>query len=202
VADFVSGRVEPGLTAIQLDLGVRQPIQGRSGVGNMSEEALLVAGDRVLTLHEVNGRAHNPAPVAHVFGTDLQPRGTLPFPQVEYRITDATPPDASGRFWAINYFFPGEQVLRADVDPLAERFGRGPTHARSPIVERLLAFVLTPDGIRLDDTPPLQLQLRADGEARNWEAIAVLEGRGLLVATDLFPETVLGFVPVEQLRAR
>ena len=45
------------------------------------------------------------------------------------------------------------------------------------------------------DAPPLQLQLRGDGKARNWEALAVLEGRGLLVATDTYPETVLGFVP-------
>ena len=33
------------------------------------------------------------------------------------------------------------------------------------------------------------------GVARNWEGIARLEGRGFLLVTDQFPDTILAFVP-------
>jgi hypothetical protein len=112
---------------------------------------------------------------------------------VEYRITDVTALDGQARFWAINYFFPDESELKPRVDPLAERYGRGPTHTQAEHVERLLQFHYTPAGLELVDRPPLQLALLPD-EARNWEGIVHLEGRGFLLVTDKFPETILAFV--------
>ena len=46
----------------------------------------------------------------------------------------------------------------------------------------------------LTDTPPILLRLDAS-VGRNWEGIARLGDRGFLIATDKFPETLLGFVP-------
>lgn len=190
----VAGTVGPGLSEVRLDVSNTPEVLPQTDADNMAEEALLVAGEQVLTFHEANGQALKSPPVAHAFGLDLQRREPLPFPRVEYRITDASPPDAQGYFWAINYFWPGETHLRVDGEPLATRYGRGPTHQANKHVERLLKFRLTPQGITLVNEPPLPLRLLKSKE-RNWEALAVLEGRGLLLATDHFPETLLGFVP-------
>jgi hypothetical protein len=191
---LVSGRISPALSSLWIDSDSRVEIPLQAGVENHSDEALLVAGGSLLTFYEANGERVNPTPVAHRFDADLTSTGTLPFVQVEYRITDVTVLDSQGRFWAINYFFPGDEKLRPDGDPLAERYGEGPSHAHYEQVERLLEFQYEPSGIRLVDRPPLQIELPSD-EARNWEGIARLDGRGFLLVTDKFPSTILGFVP-------
>jgi len=191
---LVLGKMSPDLSSLSIDSDKRTEIPLQGGVANQSDEALLVAGDGLLTFYEANGQAINANPVAHRFDADLAPAGTLPFVQVEYRITDVTTLDAQDRFWAINYFFPGDTDLRPEADPLAERYGQGATHARYEQVERLLEFQYKPSGISLVERPPLQLELPSD-EARNWEGIARLDGRGFLLVTDKFPGTILGFVP-------
>jgi hypothetical protein len=120
--------------------------------------------------------------------------GTLPFPTVEYRVTDATELDDDGRFWVINYFFPGELALRPSEDPIAAAYGEGPTHAARSGVARLLEMQVTAQGVTLVDRPPVQLEL-GPLSLHNWEGIVRLEDRGFLLVTDKFPETILGFVP-------
>lgn len=195
-AYLVSGKIAPDLSGITLDTDKMVKIPTQSGVDNMSEEAIIVTDDSVITFHEANGVAVNPKPVAHVFGLDLSDKGTIPMPNVEYRITDATTPDDNGVFWVINYFWPGEEVLKPEVDPIFEKYGKGPTHAASEGVERLLALQYTKDGIQIVDIPPIQLQLMADGSLRNLEAIARWDDQGFLVATDKYPTTIFGFVPL------
>ena len=195
---LVSGRMAPDLSSLILNPATRTEIVSQPEVGNKSEEALLVAGDRLVTIYEVNGAAINPSPVAHLFDMQLAPAGTIPFPHVEYRITDATAVDGEGRFWAINYFFPGDTELLPAGDPLAERYGQGPSHAQSETVERLVEFQFSHSGIVLADRPPIQLELLdtiLGGLGRNWEGLVRLDDLGFLVATDLFPETILAFVP-------
>jgi hypothetical protein len=195
---LVSGRMAPDLSTLVLNPATRAEITSQPEVENKSEESLLVAGDRLVTIYEVNGAAINPSPVVHLFDMQLAPAGTIPFPQVEYRITDATDVDSEGRFWAINYFFPGDTELRPVEDPLAERYGQGPTHAQSEAVERLVEFQFSHSGIILADRPPIQLELLdtlLGGLGRNWEGLVRLDNRGFLLATDLFPETILAFAP-------
>jgi hypothetical protein len=119
----------------------------------------------------------------------------IPLSNIEFRITDATDVDAEGRFWAINYNFyvAGNRI---PIDPLFESYGYGPTHAESYVVERLVAFDITSSGIVLADQPPIQLKLIE--AARNWEGIVQLDDNGFLIATDKFPDTMLGFVPLPQ----
>lgn len=198
---LVSGRIAPDLGSLVLNTATVVEIPSQPKVGNKSDEALLVAGDRLVTIYEVNGAAINTSPVVHLFDMQLAPSGTIPFPNVEYRITDATDLDEEGRFWAINYFFPGDTKLATDSDPLAERYGQGPTHAQFETVERLLEFAYSESGISLVDRPPIQLQLPdslVGGLGRNWEGLARLDDRGFLLVTDLFPETILAFVPAPE----
>jgi hypothetical protein len=190
----VTGAVAPGLIELRVEPSTLTEIPQPAQSPNKSDESLLVAGDAVLALYEANGVVVNQDPVAHRFTLDLAPAGTLPFPAIEYRITDATALDAAGRFWAINYFFPGEPELKPAVDPIAREWGRGPTHEQYDYVERLLEFQLDAAGIHLVDRPPILLALIAE-DARNWEGIVRLDSRGFLLVTDKFPETILAFVP-------
>jgi hypothetical protein len=190
---LVAGRIAPDLSSLVLDPDRLVEIELQAGLNNQSDEALLVASAEMLTFHEANGAAVNPNPVAHRFGLDLAPAGSLPLPNVEYRLTDVTALDDQGRFWAINYFFPGDVDLLPQVDPLAGQYGQGASHAQYDHVERMIHLRYDKAGVHLLDEPPIQLQLT--DEARNWEGIVRLEGRGFLLVTDKFPETILAFVP-------
>ena len=50
-------------------------------------------------------------------------------------------------------------------------------------------------GVELSGRAPVELEL-APMETRNWEGLALLEGRGFLIATDKYPSTLLAFVPL------
>jgi hypothetical protein len=195
----VNGRIAPDLSQIELDTTNLVEIAPPVPLSNYSDEAILVVNDTVLTIYEANGKNVNPVPAAHQFSTDLELLESLAFPAIEYRVTDATAVDGNGRFWVINYLYPGDITkLNIAQDGIAAQFGMGATHAASQTVgqtvERLIELQLITDGITLTDTPPIQLELLPDDEARNWEGIVRLDDAGFILATDKFPETILGFV--------
>ncbi|MCH8010461.1 MAG: hypothetical protein IIA61_00680 [Candidatus Marinimicrobia bacterium] len=95
-------------------------------------------GENIVAIYEVNGAKVNPKPEAKLFERHLNFRGVVPFPSVEYRITDATAVNKEGKFWAINYFYPGEDLIKPQKDPISLTHGKGTTHAGSDIVERLM----------------------------------------------------------------
>lgn len=192
---LVSGTIKPDLSEIRLDANVLLEMKPQADVSNASNESLLLLNDRLISFYEGNGAKLNPKPVGYAFALPtLEILPPIPFPNIEYRITDAAA-DADGKFWAINYFFPSESVkYKTGEDALAKKFGKGATHAKQLHVERLVEFQYAPSGIVLTGTPPIQLQLEND--ARNWEGIVRLDGRGFLIATDEHPKTILGFVPM------
>ncbi|MBI5031945.1 MAG: hypothetical protein HZB51_15550 [Chloroflexi bacterium] len=194
LGNIVKGKIAPDLSTIEIDSATLLTIPPQAGITNLSDETIVVAGNKILTMYEANGANVNAKPVAHVF--DLKPvsLGTIPSPNIEYRITDATPTDSTNRFWAINYFYPGDSKLKPIMDPLTLRYGKGKTHAQFPQVERLVEFQISDAALTLADTPPIQFRL-PDNNARNWEALARLDNRGFMIATDSFPQTILGFVP-------
>jgi hypothetical protein len=190
---LVGAWVDPDSASISIDPSTITLIPPQTGQLNVSDETLLATPSGPLTIYELNGAQMNPYPVAHRFDTALQPVDTIPFPSVEYRITDGTPLDADGRFWAINFHFPSNEDPDPPSDPIAEQFGRGATHNESTRVERLLEFQYDDAQVTRTDTPPLQLELSL--LARNWEGIVRLDDLGFLLVTDKFPGTLLGFVP-------
>jgi len=194
----VEGNIEPDMSMLRLNPATLRNISPQAKLSNMSDESLLIVGDKVITFYEANGAAINPTPKVHLFDADLQPLGTLPMDNIEYRITDVTAPDAGGRFWAINYLYPGDRAkLKPATDEIAAKYGRGPTHAKFVTVERLVQFRYTAHGIHLTAVPPVQLRLIDDDHARNWEGIVRLDDKGFLLITDKYPETILGFVPAK-----
>lgn len=191
---LVSGAIASGLANLRLDTLRLSAIPPDSGLPDAAEKSLLIAGNRLLTFNEANGRNVNPSPVAHLFDLSLHSQGPVPFPNLEYRLGDMTPPDDSGQFWATNYFFPLDRALAVDSDPLFEMYGKGYSHSVWITVERLVQFQFGEFGIHLTDAPPIQLKLIDDNHPRQWEAIARLDQRGFLLATDRNPTTILGFV--------
>jgi len=192
---LVSGVVDEERQSIRLEAEGIVPLVPQTDFRNANDEALVVANEQLFTFFEDNGSAVNPNSYAHVFDTALSPQPQTDFPAIEYRVTDATEAQADGSFWVMNYFYPGDAHLKAEVDPIAQRFGEGLSHRRSDRVERILRLQLENGQIRMADEAPLYLSLTPDGSSRNWEGLVRLDELGFLAVTDSFPETILGFIP-------
>ena len=194
---LIAGTIAPHLGGVRLDTTTLQPLPSQTRIGNLSYETLLLVPGGVVALQEANGTVVNPYPEAYVFDPTLTVRDSLQIPNLEYRLTDATSLDTDGRFWALNYFYPGDRaLLQPAPDSLAMVFGTGATHRRFHTVERLVELQYTGDEIVHTDHAPIQFELLGDDRPRNWEGIARLGTRGFLVATDKYPETMLAFVAV------
>lgn len=191
---IVGGTVDDALSTITLDASSPRTIPVPVALRNMAYEALTVVGDTVVAFFEANGARVNGSAQAFQFRPDdLQALGPRPFPTLEYRVTDATQTDAEGRFWVMNYFYPGERdLLDPALDSLSINHGVGASHVGTSAVERLVEYRFAPEGIRRTDTPPVWLTLTG-ASPRNWEGI-VRFGDGFLVATDRYPETLLAYV--------
>ncbi len=194
---LVSGTMDPDTGTLALDLNTRAELLPQTPVLNISYESILAAGDQLVTFYELYGPTLNETPFAYRVSADLQALEQIPTAPLDYRLTDVTALDENDRFWGINYFYPGDTFAATDDDPIAERYGEGPTHAAHDQVERLVAFQYAEDGITLADVPPIQLELTGD-EARNWEGLVRLDERGFLLVTDEHPDTLLGFVPLPE----
>jgi hypothetical protein len=192
---IIKGSVESDLKEIQLDTSSLTSIPNQVQIFNTSNESLLIAGDQILTLFEANGAELNSNPIANIFDKSLLNNNSVEFPNIEYRITDASAIDESGRFWVVNIFFPAELWFYTSSDPIAEEFGEGETHTAYFTVERLVELLYNEEKITFTGTLPIQLELIDDFNSRNWEALARLDDQGFLVMTDTYPETILGFIP-------
>ncbi len=196
---LVGGEMAANGEALALNPFVQASIPVQATLNNMTDETVFVTGDEVVTIYEANGRSINPSAVVHRFTQDLKPNGVAPMVNMEYRITDATALDEEGRFWAINYLWPGDaDKLRLADDPLApERNAINAGESPTPI-ERLVEFQwLGDEGVALTGVPPVNLRLLPGGVSRNWEGIVRFQDGdldGFLLVTDEFPSTMLGFV--------
>ena len=188
---LISGTMSADLSTLTLDTTKLTEIPTQAKSANHSDESMLVLKDRVMTFYEANGTAIVSNPVAHVFDFDLNPLGTIPMGNLEYRLTD-TAVSSENTFWGINYFFPGDTDLLPKNDPILEKFGTGETHAKYPQVERLVQFLYSDSEVVVSGRPPVYLQLTED--IRNWEGLTTMDNFGVLMVTDKYPRTILAFV--------
>jgi len=187
----VSGEVRRGGNALVLEPRTLRQIPQPGNLRNKGHEALAVGPDYALALFEANGSMVNPNPEALRLTSRGETIAVLPFPHVEYRVTGATSVDNDGTFYALNYYFPGD---KADLGPATDPLPHGTNAEWNRPVERVLKLRVTEDGV---ERPEVVLAMNPEGAPRNWEGIARLPGRGFLVVTDRFPETILGFVPYD-----
>ena len=190
---LTAGWIDTGLQGIYLQPDYTQ-VPLNASLPNLSAEALVLFGNRILAIPEVNASAQITQPQAILFDFNLDEQNRLAIPQIPYRITDAGSINEDGQFWVLNYFFPGEPQT-SGPDPLAMRYLPGESHQTLPQVERLIALQFSESGVILADRPPVWLALARDGEARNWEGLAELPRLGFILVTDHFPETILAFIP-------
>jgi hypothetical protein len=188
---LVSGTISSDQKEITLDTSHIVEIQPPIQMNNRAYEALVIAQNKILTFFEVNGASLNPQPAAHVFGLDLTSQGTISFPNLEYRVTDAAL-GSDGGIWIINKIAPKDAELIPKSDPLIEKYDGENTFANFQQVERLVKLNFSTSGITLADVPPIQIKL--DTSPRNWEGLALLDNRGFLLVTDKSPDTLLGFI--------
>ncbi|NPV76038.1 MAG: hypothetical protein HPY59_06625 [Anaerolineae bacterium] len=192
---LIRGKISPDMTSVVMDVKDKVELFPLSDIMNLSHEALLVWGDEIVAFYEGNGIAITSNPVAYRYDLASRELPPLSFPNIEYRITDVTAPDEDNYFWAINYFYPGDERLENDDDPLVTIYGNQFAHVHNEPVERIVEFQISDNGITLSKRNPIRIKLADSGESRNWEGIVRLDEKGFLVVTDKTPSTILGFIP-------
>ncbi len=181
---LIAGKISSDMSNITLDTKNATIINTQSDIDNASDETAFTLNNQIITIHEANGKKdnlHPLHPVAHVFNSDLNYSKEITFPNIEYRITDATTPE-NNYFWVMNYRYPGESKYRSDKDKIFQKYPVGKTHHEKKQVERLIKLKYTDKGIEIVDTPPIQLKLI--DQPRNWEALAKIDNIGFIIATD------------------
>ena len=169
---------------------IKTPIQ----LNNISFESILINDEGMIMIYEANGSNLRRNPTQTVFSHRNKNISQINFPNIEYRITDVTRMDNNGRFWAINYFWPGDKkLLNPGRDNILNKVKQGSSHFKSDQIERLVEFQVNQGEISISDTKPIQLFLESDA-SRNWEAVARLDDKGLLIATDKHPRMIFGYV--------
>jgi len=179
---------------IKLDPNSLTLLESQSKMRNIGDEAIVMQGDNVLAIHEVNDPRAVSSPQARHVSNRTQLVTDIKFPHLPFRITDATALDTDNHFWVINYKYSGDEFSRQANDLIRERYGQGTSHKQYYNVERLIELKLENGEITLIESPPIQLEMN-DVEGRNWEGLVRLKDRGFLVVTDKHPSTLFGFVP-------
>ncbi|MFZ1291824.1 MAG: hypothetical protein WAR79_17130 [Melioribacteraceae bacterium] len=191
---LISGKIDTTNFSISLDKNSLTKIPVSVDIYNLSCEAIASKNGTIIPIYEANGKNVNPNTFVNIFKNDLEISNKIDFPNVEYRITDATEIDENGKFWTINYFFPkDEKKLKTATDKIFYNFGIGKTHQNSKVVERIVEFEFKNDRIELSDKSPIYLKLLKN-DSRNWEGLVKLDEKGFLIITDTFPETILAFI--------
>lgn len=179
--------------SIILDKNTLRKVKTPIHLRNITYETILLTNTSVNTIYEVNSATVNKKPHYFQFDMELKNCSTKPFPFVEYRITDATEVDSENKFWAVNYFWPGDyNLLKPDLEyKISNKKDIKP-------VERLIEFKLIEDEIVRTERQPINIKLSEFGDSRNWEGIVRLDDIGFLIATDKFPGTILAFLPYSE----
>ena len=193
---LIRGVVNGDLESITLDVNSLVELRPFSSELNATFEGMTYWNGSLYVMYEHNSMRNVKQPVAYQINPDLENIREIPFPVINYRITDATISDVDGKFWVMNYFFPGDTHLAVDQDSLVEEYGEGKTYAENDPVERLVQLQIENDQISRIDQPPTYLQLLDNDIARNWEGLVMLDNLGFLLITDSFPGSVLGFCPI------
>lgn len=192
---LIKGTIDSVNNEIVLDKQSITPVKNKLNFRNTSDETIIHYDNKIIPIFEVYGKNIHSEPKVPVYSPNLILTSELNFPNIEYRLTDATSVDSSGRFWAINYFYPGDQnKLIPAADTLYKRFGIGKSHLKYDPVERLVQFKITENEIILSPTEPIYIELLGNN-GRNWEGIAKLDDIGFILATDTYPQTILAFLP-------
>lgn len=162
-----------------------------TNVFNASYESIFVYDEHIYAIFEANGRTVNHNRIAKKISKDFATVENIRFESIEYRITDVTSFDSTGRGWAINYFWPGD----ADHYLPYEDFIPNKFSDENNVeigVERIIPLIIIGNKIEYDDSrEPVYIKKEKRDVSYNWEGIVSYGDDYFLLATDKFPKTVL-----------
>lgn len=189
---LLRGVINKDMSQINFDPDKIVNIPAPGHLKNFSVETIFINNKNVCCVYEANGRNVNHTPVVYVFSKELDFISTIPFPNIEYRITDATKL-INGHLWVTNTYYTGEQH---ELDIAAENLIPVTTGTPERHVERIIELLVYDDRVEIADNQPFMIKTIPEA-VRNWEGLALFDDRGFLVVNDKFPKkggTILAFI--------
>ena len=166
---------------------VTTPIQ----IKNMAFESIVVHKNNAILLYEANGINLQKNVEHSKVSLDDYSLSKIDGFNIEYRITDATKIDSDGRFWCINYLWPGEKVkLKPNEEFYLNDMEKNNNFKQ---IERLIELEYKDGKVFLSDNQPINFELEND-TSRNWEGIVRYGEGSFLIVTDKYPRMILGLV--------
>ena len=145
-------------------------------IDNFSFESLTITDGQLIIIYETNGSKTIDRPFQYVVNLDDMSINKTPFPNIDFRLTDATSV-VDNKFWMINYYWTGDKETLGVPNDVG--------------IERLVEFKLGYNGIERSSSEYITLDNLDD--PHNWEGL-VRFGRGFLICTDKWPRMVLGYI--------
>jgi len=145
-------------------------------IDNFSFESLTITDGQLIMIYETNGSKTIDKPFQYVVNLDDMSINKTPFPNIDFRLTDATSV-VDNKFWMINYYWIGDKETLGVPNDVG--------------IERLVEFKLGYNGIERSSSEYITLDNLDD--PHNWEGL-VRFGRGFLICTDKWPRMVLGYI--------
>lgn len=180
---IVKGNIDFNAKKIVLNSDSKFEIKSQTMIHNMGEESILEYENNIYAIHEANGENISKSPFATRLNNDLSKNEKVSIPNIDFRITDATSVDSIGKFYAINYFYPGEfNKLKPNLKE----------EDKDKAIEQILEFQILENKIVRTDRNPYIISKSIDKNGHNWEGIVKLNN-GFLLITDMFPKTILEY---------
>ena len=178
---IVKGKIDFENRKLILDKNSKHEIKSQTNIYNMGEEAILTNENFIYAFHEANGININKSPFSTKLDNELNFVSKIEMPNIDFRITDVTSVDSIGKFYAINYYYPGEfKKLKPSLVN------------KETSIEQIIEFQLENNKIKLTNKNPILISNQNEKNGHNWEGIARYNN-GFLLITDMFPETILAY---------
>ncbi len=163
-------------------------------VFNASFESISIFNNSLYLIYEANGININKNPIVKKISLDLSSSEDIKFEHIEYRITDITDFDETGRAWAINYFWPGDAShYLPDQDNIPNPYAK--SNNQESGIERIIPLILTDNVIKYDfSRDPIYIKKESRDFSYNWEGIVKYDNNSFILASDKFPKSVLRYL--------
>ena len=173
---LIWGSIIPSTMEIDIPEENIMLIKPPAQIDNFSFESLTITDGQLIIIYETNGSKTIDRPFQYVVNLDDMSINKTPFPNIDFRLTDATSV-IDNRFWMINYYWTGDKETLGVPNDVG--------------IERLVEFKLGYNGIERSSSEYITLDNLDD--PHNWEGL-VRFGRGFLICTDKWPRMVLGYI--------
>ena len=173
---LIWGSIIPSTMEIDIPEENIMLIKPPAQIDNFSFESLTITDGQLIIIYETNGSKTIDRPFQYVVNLDDMSINKTPFPNIDFRLTDATSV-IDNRFWMINYYWTGDKETLGVPNDVG--------------IERLVEFKLGYNGIERSSSEYITLDNLDD--PHNWEGL-VRFGNGFLICTDKWPRMVLGYI--------